>query len=118
MRISDWSSDVCSSDLHQAVGTEVRRPEMARDDDRRQHAEEVLGVDADRGEQGVSDDGAARVHQPASTKRTFTMSHRPTVLAAEATHHLNQSDCTRNVVRPAQRSWAPAYPHADRPSMM
>src|SRR3546814_3558754 len=77
---------------HQAVGTEVRGPEMARDDDRRQHAEEVLGVDADRGEQGVSDDGAARVHQPASMKRTFTMSHSPTVLAAEATHHLNQSD--------------------------
>src|SRR3546814_15712208 len=91
---------------------------MARDDDRRQHAEEVLGVDADRGEQGVSDDGAARVHQPASTKRTFTMSHSPTVLAAEATHHLNQSDCTRNVVRPAQRSWAPAYQPVTRPSMM
>src|SRR3546814_4694684 len=91
---------------------------MARDDDRRQHAEEVLGVDADRGEQGVSDDGAARVHQPASTKRTFTMSHSPTVLAAEATHHLNQSDCTRHVVRPAQRSWAPAYQPVTRPSML
>src|SRR3546814_17117320 len=80
---------------------------MARDDDRRQHAEEVLGVDADRGDQGVSDDGAARVHQPASMKRTFAMSHSPPVLTAEGTHHLNQSECPRHDVSPSTHSCAP-----------
>src|SRR3546814_17046095 len=89
---------------------------MARDYDRRQHAEEVLGVDADRGEQGVSDNGAARVHQPASTKRTFTMSHSPTVLAAEATHHLNQSNSPPNDPRPAPTYVAPANQPGPRPS--
>src|SRR3546814_2556147 len=30
MRISDWSSDVCSSDLSQALSTEERRPSAQR----------------------------------------------------------------------------------------
>src|SRR3546814_1246777 len=68
MRISDWSSDVCSSDLHREVvetghrlldELDLERREPADDRDRGLDVERAVGVDAQRdaGADGIPDAG-------------------------------------------------------------
>src|SRR3546814_11014758 len=105
MRISDWSSDVCSSDLREVKGAllegfefrgQAARP-LGRDADR-------LALFADRVDQrlhrpnralavgAVDEDGAAPLHQLAADRdiATLLLPHRAYVTAAElgADHHV------------------------------
>src|SRR3546814_15913447 len=55
MRISDWSSDVCSSDLEQAGAAELKRQTGPGD--------EIFGYDADQRQIGSPDHRDAREHE-------------------------------------------------------
>src|SRR3546814_1053586 len=61
MRISDWSSDVCSSDLQAgALGLAVQR--LVHLAEGRHHLVEVLGRDADAGVRYLDDDALRALH--------------------------------------------------------
>src|SRR3546814_15153818 len=55
MRISDWSSDVCSSDLQQAGAAKLERQARLRD--------EVFGDQTDRRQIGRTEHGDAGQHE-------------------------------------------------------
>ena len=59
----------------QAVGTEAVGAQVAGDDDRREHAQHVLGVHAHRREERVAERARAVVH--ARARRTFTVRYSP-----------------------------------------
>ena len=90
---------------HRAVCAEIGGPEMPRDENRREHAEEVLGVDAHRREHRVANDARADVHPV--TSRSFTITYNPTMLATAVSGQRMRSRDNSKRGRVGYRSRAP-----------
>src|SRR3546814_3755097 len=96
VRISDWSSDVCSSDLHRGGDVHVERDEQVAVGAARRLAEQVLESPVDHGEAGAIVE-VALVEPEAAVRLQVDQPFQDQVLEARLAigreaHHLVRSE--------------------------